>query len=152
MANLSAPHFTDDIAARQYLENLRWPFGADCPYCGSLGRAIASKTPGKYRCAETDCRKHFSVTVGTVFERSQIPLHKWLLAAYLLCSSEKRMSSYQLHHSLDVPHRSAWSIAHRLREAMRSGTFAAIGGAAGNQDRNDFAGNGHRPGQNQLWS
>jgi transposase-like protein len=129
MSKLSAPHFTDETAAREYLERLRWPFGAVCPHCGSVGKAYATKRPGKWRCAEKECRKDFSVTVGTVFERSHIPLHKWLLAAYLLCSSKKGMSSHQLHRTLDITYKSAWFMTHRIREAMRTGTFSPIGGS-----------------------
>jgi transposase-like protein len=86
---------------------------------------------GKYRCAEKDCSKYFSVTVGTVFERSYIPLHKWLLAAYLLCSFEKRMSSYRSHDSLDITHRSACSlhtVSARQCAAARSEPSAASPG------------------------
>jgi transposase-like protein len=129
MSKLSAPHFTDETAAREYLERLRWPFGAVCPHCGSIGKAYATKRPGKYRCAEKECRKDFSVTVATVFERSHIPLHKWLLAAYLLCSSKKGMSSHQLHRTLDITYKSAWFMSHRIREAFRTGTFSPIGGS-----------------------
>jgi transposase-like protein len=129
MPKLSAPHFTDETAAREYLERLRWPFGAVCPHCSSVGKAYATKRPGKYRCAEKECRKDFSVTVGTVFERSHIPLHKWLLAAYLLCSSKKGMSSHQLHRTLDITYKSAWFMTHRIREAMCTGTFSPIGGS-----------------------
>jgi hypothetical protein len=89
------------------LEALRWPAGPVCPHCGTTNKAYATKRPGKYRCAMTGCRKDFTVKVGTVFEASHIPLHKWLLAAYLLCFSKKGMSSHQL---------------------MRTGTFAPLGG------------------------
>ena len=110
------------------MEKLRWPMGAVCPHCGSVGKAYATKRPGKYRCAEKECRKDFTVKVGTVFEDSKIPLHKWLLAAYLLCSSKKGMSSHQLHRTLEITYKSAWFMTHRIREAMRTGTFAPIGG------------------------
>jgi transposase-like protein len=129
MSKLDAPHFTNDEAAREYLERLRWPFGAVCPHCDSVGKAYTTKRPGKYRCAEKECRKDFTVKVGTVFEDSKIPLHKWLLAAYLLCSSKKGMSSHQLHRTLEITYKSAWFMSHRIREAMRTGAFAPIGGS-----------------------
>ena len=125
MSKLSAPHFTNEDAARDYLEALRWPAGPVCPHCGTMNKAYATKRPGKYRCASAGCRKDFSVKVGTVFESSHIPLHKWLLAAYLLCSSKKGMSSHQLMRTLEVTYKTAWFMTHRIREAMRSGTFAA---------------------------
>lgn len=129
MSKLSAPHFVDEDAAREYLEKLRWPHGAVCPHCGSVGKAYATKRPGKYRCAEKECRKDFTVKVGTVFEDSKIPLHKWLMAAYLLCSSKKGMSSHQLHRTLEITYKSAWFMTHRIREAMKTGMFSPIGGA-----------------------
>ncbi len=129
MSKLSAPHFHDEDAARAYLEALRWPSGAVCAHCGEVGKAYSTKRPGKYRCASKECRKDFTVKVGTVFEASHIPLHKWLLAAYLLCSSKKGISSHQLMRTLDVTYKTAWFLTHRIREAMRTGTFAPIGGA-----------------------
>jgi len=93
-----------------------------------VDKAYATKRPGKYRCAEKLCRKDFTVKVGTVFEDSKIPLHKWLLAAYLLCSSKKGMSSHQLHRTLEITYKSAWFMTHRIREAMRTGAFSPIGG------------------------
>ncbi len=129
MSKLSAPHFTDEDAARKYLEAIRWPSGPVCPHCGTVKKPYTTKREGKYRCAEKECRKDYTVKVGTVFESSHIPLHKWLLAAYLLCSSKKGMSSHQLHRTLEVTYKTAWFLAHRLREAFRTGTFSPIGGA-----------------------
>lgn len=129
MSKLSAPHFTDEEAARVYLEALRWPSGAVCPHCGTVSKAYATKRPGKYRCAARECCKDFTVKVGTVFEASHIPLHKWLLAAYLLCLSKKGMSSHQLHRTLDVTYKTAWFMTHRIREATRTGSFAPMGGS-----------------------
>ncbi len=129
MSKLSAPHFTDEEAARLYLEALRWPTGPVCPHCGTMDKAYATKRLGKYRCATRECRKDFTVKVGTVFEASHIPLHKWLLAAYLLCSSKKGMSSHQLHRTLDVTYKTSWFMTHRIREAMRTGTFGPTGGS-----------------------
>ncbi len=128
MSNLNSPHFQNEEAAREYLEKLRWPSGAVCPHCGVIGTAYTTKR-GKYRCAEKECRKDFSVTIGTVYERSHIPLHKWLLATYLLCSSKKGISSHQLHRTLGVTYKSAWFMTHRIREAMAPhGELPPLGG------------------------
>lgn len=125
MSNLSAPHFHDEDAAREYLEGIRWPDGPVCPHCGGMEKAykLEGKTtrPGLYKCA--DCRKPFTVTVGTLFERSHIPLHKWLQAAYLLCSSKKGISTHQLHRTLGITYKSAWFMSHRIREAMADPVF-----------------------------
>ena len=129
MSKLSAPHFHDEEAARVYLEALRWPSGPVCAHCGTVNKAYATKRPGKYRCATKECRKEFTVKVGRVFEASHIPLHKWLLAAYLLCSSKKGMSSHQLMRTLEVTYKTAWFMTHRIREAMRTGAFSPLGGS-----------------------
>lgn len=129
-AALNAPHFHDDAKARQYLESIRWPKGPVCPHCGVIGDHYRlegeAHRPGLLKCK--DCRKQFSVTVGTVFERSKIPLSKWLMAAYLLCSSKKGMSSHQLHRTLGVTYKTAWFLAHRIREAMKDTTTDKLGG------------------------
>ena len=128
-SNLSAPHFHDPDKARAYLEAQVWPNGPVCPHCGSLERN--SKLEGKshraglYFCG--DCREQFTVTVGTVFERSKIPLNKWLMAAYLLCSSKKGMSSHQLHRTLGITYKSAWFMTHRIRAAMASNPNGLMG-------------------------
>ena len=129
MTTLNAPHFHDEEAARAYLEALRWPHGPVCPHCGTVDKAYATKRPGKYRCGSKECRKDFTVKVGTVFESSHIPLHKWLLAAYLLCSSKKGISSHQLMRALGITYKSAWFMTHRIREAMRTGSFSPVGGS-----------------------
>jgi transposase-like protein len=122
MADIQAPRFTDAEEARKYLESIRWPHGPVCPHCGSTDSAYATKRPGLYRCGSKECRKDFTVTVGTVYERSHIPLNKWLLATYLLCSSKKGISAHQLHRMLDVTYKSAWFMTHRIREAMKPGS------------------------------
>jgi transposase-like protein len=113
--------FQDETAAREYLEAQRWPNGAFCPHCGAVEniRKMEGKShrPGLYQC--NGCREHFTVTVGTLYERSHIPLHKWLLATYLLCSSKKGMSANQLHRMLGITYKSAWFMCHRIREAMK---------------------------------
>jgi transposase-like protein len=116
-----APHFQSPENAREWLENLRWPEGPICSHCGTIGHAYKTKKPGWYRCAEKECRKDFSVTTGTVMERSHIPLNKWLMAFYLLNASKKGMSAHQLHRALKLDYKSAWFMCHRIREAMRSG-------------------------------
>lgn len=112
--------YTDETTARKHLEGLLWPDGPVCPHCGVLEAATKlngkSTRAGVYKCRE--CEKPFSVTVGTVFERSHIPLHKWLYAAHLLASSKKGISSHQMHRMLGITYKSAWFMMHRLREAM----------------------------------
>lgn len=123
--NLDNPIFTDETRAREHLESQRWADGVYCPHCGNSDKDRLLKMEGDahraglYNCRE--CRKQFSVTVGTVFERSKIALHKWLLATYLLSSSKKGMSAHQLHRMLGVTYKTAWFMAHRIREAMAPG-------------------------------
>ncbi len=121
---LAKEHFYDTDKAREYLEQMRWTNGVVCPHCGSLEiyhlePKVNSKSPvrsGVYKCKA--CRKQFTVTVGTIFEDSHIPLNKWLMAIQLLCSSKKGMSAHQLHRMLGVTYKSAWFMAHRIRYAM----------------------------------
>ena len=116
--------FQDALAAADYLESIRWPSGPVCPHCGEAERKhyrLKSQTRKLWKCAA--CRKQFTVTVGTIFESSHIPLNKWLLAFYLLCSSKKGMSSHQLHRMLGVTYKSAWFMTHRIREAMKQPPF-----------------------------
>ena len=116
--------FTDPLAAADYLESIRWPNGAVCPHCGDDTRdhyRLPNKTRRLWKCAA--CRKQFTVTVGTIFERSHVPLNKWLLAFYLLCSSKKGMSAHQLHRMLGVTYKTAWFMAHRIRYAMTQPPF-----------------------------
>lgn len=129
MSNINAPQFQNAEAARKWLEAFRWPDGTVCPHCGTVDNSYATKN-GKYRCASKECRKDFSVTVGTIYEGSHIPLHKWLLASYLLCSSKKGMSSHQLHRTLGITYKSAWFMTHRIREAMAPhGKLPPLGGS-----------------------
>lgn len=120
MENIYQPHFQNEEAAREKLESIRWPDGPECPHCGLIN---ATKLEGKahrkgvYQCNK--CREQFTVTVGTVFERSKVPLHKWLLANHLMCASKKGVSAHQLHRMLGVTYKTAWFMAHRLREAMK---------------------------------
>lgn len=130
MHAFTAPHFTDDNKAREYLEKLRWPNGPVCPHCGFTegAYALAGKAhrPGLLKCIA--CREQFSVTVGTVFESSKIGLAKWMLAVHLLCSSKKGISSHQIHRTLGVTYKTAWFMTHRIREAMRDTTTDQLGG------------------------
>jgi transposase-like protein len=129
-ADLTAPQFTDETAAREHLEALRWPDGVFCPHCGSFEGITKmqgkSHRPGLFLCG--GCRGNFSVTVGTVYERSHIPLHKWLLATHLLASSKKGISAHQLHRMLGITYKSAWFMCHRIREAMDDKTPTPMGG------------------------
>src|SRR4051794_2722501 len=122
--------FHDEEAARLFVEAHLWPNGPMCPFAGSGERITelkgTSTKPGTRKCRA--CRKLFGVTKGTVFESSHIPLHKWLVALYLLCSSKKGISSHQLHRTLGVTLKTAWFMGHRLREAMRDGSLAPLGG------------------------
>ncbi len=133
MANshLNAPHFQDADKAREYLEAQVWPNGPVCPHCGVVGKHWLLKgkstRPGLFKC--TDCREPFTVTVGTVFERSKVPLNKWLLAVYLLCSSKKGMSSKQIERMLGVTYRTAWFMTHRIRKAMETRSMEPMGGS-----------------------
>jgi transposase-like protein len=134
MFDLTNEIYTDSGKAREHLEAIQWPDGAICPHCGNSDRTRITKLegkstrPGVYKCKE--CRKPFSVTVGTVFERSKIPLNKWVLAAHLYAASKKGMSAHQLHRMLGVTYKTAWFMAHRIREAMKedNNTSGPIGG------------------------
>jgi transposase-like protein len=121
--------FQDADKARAWLEALLWSNGRVCGYCGTVDEStqIANRT-GYYQC--NACRKQFTVMVGTVFERSHIPLNKWLMAAFLLCASKKGMSAHQMHRMLGITYKSAWFMCHRLREAMApaNGKASPLGG------------------------
>ncbi len=119
--DLTNPIFSDTDAARKHFEAIRWPNGAHCPFCGQSGtvKALGGKSmgPGWYHCK--DCRKKFTAAVGTIYERSHIPMTKWLLATHLMCASKKGISAHQLHRMLGLPYKTAWFMAHRIREGMR---------------------------------
>jgi transposase-like protein len=132
MSNLQNPIFTDETKAREWLEARVWPNGPVCPHCGNAdqdkitGLKGKAHRPGLYQCAE--CREQFTVTVKTVFERSKIPLSKWLAALFLLTASKKGVSAHQIHRSLGISYKSSWFMMHRLREALRIGGLAPLGG------------------------
>ena len=134
-ADLTARIFTDEDAAREHFESLRWPNGRDCPHCGVIGQSTLMQgrttRPGLYKC--NACRKPFTATMGTVYEKSHIPLHKWLLATHLMCASKKGMSAHQLWRMLGFgSYRTAWFMAHRIRTAMGDTGFEPpMGGDGG---------------------
>ncbi len=128
--DLSNPIFTDPEVARKHFEAIRWPDGPYCPYCGGFDRVAAlggtSMGPGWYHCK--DCRRKFTAAVGTIYERSHIPLTKWFLATHLMCASKKGMSANQLGRMLGLPYKTAWFMAHRIREGMRELNPTPMGG------------------------
>lgn len=130
MCDLTNPIFNDEEAARKHLEILRWPNGPLCPHCGESEkiRLLKGKShrPGLHQC--NACRQHFTVTVGTLFEDSHIKLHKWLLAFHLMAASKKGISAHQLHRMLGITYKSAWFMAHRIREAMKADWNTVLGG------------------------
>jgi len=120
-----AKNFSTEESAIRYLESQLWPDGPVCPHCGEIGNAFEMRSkngtknkmrPGLWKCS--GCRKTFRVTVGTIFEDSHIPLHKWMMAIHLMCASKKGISAHQLHRMLGIGYRAAWFMAHRIRYAM----------------------------------
>lgn len=132
MCDLTNPIYNDEDAARKHLETVRWGGSRYCPHCGATEGTVPivgkkqSHRPGLYYCNE--CKKQFSVTVGTVFERSHVPLHKWVLAYHLMASSKKGISAHQLHRMLGVTYKTAWFMAHRIRESMTDDDNPPMGG------------------------
>ena len=130
MCDLTNPAFTDEDKAREFLEASRWPDGPVCPFCGQLETVAKlggkSMGPGWYYCS--DCQDKFTVRVGTIYERSHIPLHKWLLATHLVFASKKGMSALQLSRMLGITYKSSWFMCHRIREALTPATPGPIGG------------------------
>ncbi|UVK37694.1 IS1595 family transposase [Mesorhizobium sp. AR10] len=130
MSVLSDRHFHDEAAAYKFVEARIWPNGPTCPHCGGVERI--SKMEGKstrigtYKCYQ--CRKPFTVKIGTIFEASHVKLNHWLQAIFLIASSKKGISSNQLHRTLGVTLKTAWFISHRIREAMRDGKLGPLGG------------------------
>ena len=141
MSVLYRPYFYDEAAAFEHVEGILWPEGPVCPKCGSVDKHYklvgvrtkpSKKNPegierhGLYKCAA--CRSQFTVRMGTIFEESHLPLTKWLQAIHLMCSSKKGISAHQLHRVLECTYKTAWFLAHRIREAMRSDDFSPLGG------------------------
>jgi transposase-like protein len=133
MSALSAPHFHNEAAAYKYVEARIWANGVICPHCGGMDRIGelkgSSTRIGVRKCY--DCRKPFTVKIGTIFEASHVPLRLWLQAIYLIASSKKGFSANQLHRTLGVTLKTAWFMAHRIREAMRSGALDPFGSEGG---------------------
>lgn len=144
MSILAKKYFRDEAAAFRHLEKLLWNNGVVCPHCGTVDKAgrlegvrskPSKKNPqgalrhGLWKCYSKECRKQFTVRVKTVFEDSHLPLHVMLQGVHLLCSSKKGFSAHQLSRILEVDYKSAWFLAHRIREAMRDGVLAPMGGA-----------------------
>jgi len=136
MSVLSRPEFHSEEAAFAHLEKIVWAGMPVCPHCGGVDRITKVKANvekrirvGLWRCG--DCKKQFTVKVGTVFEHMRLPLHKALQAVYLMTSSKKGISAHQLHRILEITYKSAWFLAHRIREAMRDGELSVFGGNGG---------------------
>jgi transposase-like protein len=134
MSVLSKPYFHNEAKAFEYLESVLWADGIVCPHCGVIGGRVyklegKSTRTGLKKCGE--CRQQFTVKVGTVFEHGRMPLHKMLQATYLMTCSKKGVSAHQLHRTLEITYKSAWFLAHRIREAMRTGDLAPFGGEGG---------------------
>lgn len=144
MSVLSKPYFHDEAAAFAFVEGIIWGAEPVCPHCGVVGRAyvlknVRSKPSKKHpegvvrnglkKCGA--CRQQFTVRKGTIFEESHLEMHKWLQAIYLMCSSKKGVSALQLQRTLEVQYKTAWFLAHRIREAMRSGDLAPFGADGG---------------------
>src|SRR3954465_6842333 len=134
---LKNPIFQDETSAREWLEARVRAQGKSSPPCGTVDQDKISKLegkahrPGVYQCNETECREQFTVTVGTVFESSKIPLSKWLAARFLMTASKKGISAHQVHRMLGISYKSTWFLMHRLREAMRVGGLVPPMGDAG---------------------
>jgi transposase-like protein len=137
MSVISRKYFHDEKAAFDHLEAVLWPDGPICPHCGTVGRAgkldgVRGKNGkvrlGLWKCYEKECRKQFTVRIGTVFECAHVPLPKMLQAVYLMCSSKKGISAHQMHRSLEVSYKTAWFLEHRIREAMRPDIYPPMGG------------------------
>ncbi|MBK80456.1 MAG: IS1595 family transposase [Gammaproteobacteria bacterium] len=144
MSILSRPEFHDEQAAYDYVEARLWPNGPTCPRCGEHERVTKmqgkSTRMGTYKCRA--CRKPFTVKVSTIFESSHVPMHLWLQAIYLMCSSKKGISSNQLHRTLGVTLKTAWFMSHRIREAMRGGKLRPFGTGGGSVEVDEtFFGN-----------
>ena len=132
-SNLSAPHFHDEEKSYEHVEARLWPNGPVCPHCGGVEKVgkLKGKTtrPGLWKCYQ--CRKPFTVKIGTIFEDSKVPMRLWLQAMYLIAGSKKGISSNQLHRILGVTLKTAWFMSHRIREAMRDNGLSPFGGEGG---------------------
>lgn len=130
MSDFSNPIFHDEAKAREWLEARIWPEGPVCPHCGTIDQATQLRgekhRPGLYQC--NSCREQFTVTVGTLYERSKIPLHKWLAATHLMMASKKGMSALEVGRLLGFSKKTAWFVCHRIRESLREPKGGPVGG------------------------
>lgn len=151
MSVLSRPYFHNEQAAFDFVEAIIWPRGPICPHCGGFDRITAIKPNpekrvrfGLKKCGQ--CKGQFTVRVGTIFEESKLPMTKWLQAIFLMTASKKGVSAHQLHRTLEVTYKTAWFLAHRIREAMRSGELAVPFGQGGGGVEVDETFIGREPG------
>ena len=154
-AILNQPQFQDADKAREYLENLRWANGVVCPHCGVIGAHYKlqgkATRPGVYKCFA--CADQFTVTVGTVFERSKIALNVWLQAVHLMCASKKGISAKQLERMLGVTYKTAWFMSHRIREAMTTTPDGLLGSGGGTVEADEtYWGNNKRSKIGKLYA
>jgi transposase-like protein len=130
MSNLSNPIFHDETKAREWLEARVWPNGPVCPHCGVVDQATLMKgkshRPGLYQC--NACREPFTVTVGTLYERSKVPLHQWLAVTHLMMASKKGMSALQISRMIGLSYKTTWFLCHRIRESLQDPSLPPIGG------------------------
>lgn len=130
MSNLANPIFHDEAKARAWLEARVWPEGPVCPKCGVIGEATLMKgkshRPGLYQC--NACREPFTVTVGTLYERSKVPLHKWLAVTHLMMASKKGMSALQISRMIGLSYKTTWFLCHRIRESLKPMPGSTLGG------------------------
>lgn len=136
MSVLSRPYFHNEQAAFDFVESIIWARGPVCPHCGGFDKITVIKPNpekrvrfGLKKCGQ--CKGQFTVRMGTIFEESKLPLTKWLQAIFLMTASKKGVSAHQLHRTLEVTYKTAWFLAHRIREAMRSGDLAPFGHGGG---------------------
>ena len=151
MSVLSRPYFHDENEAFRFVEGIIWPNGPVCPHCGGVDRISAIKPNpekrvryGLKKCGQ--CRGQFTVRMGTIFEESKLPLAKWLQAIFLMTASKKGVSAHQLHRTLEITYKTAWFLAHRIREAMRSGELDVPFGSGGGSVEVDETFIGFEPG------
>jgi len=151
MTSLNDPIFSDETKAREHFEQIRWPNGPICSHCGTVNEATLiqgkSHRPGLYQC--NACRQPFTVTTGTVMESSKIAITKWALAFHLMAASKKGVSAHQLHRMLGITYKSAWFMAHRVREAMGGDDGSPMGEGGGTVEADETY-IGRKPGRKKM--
>ena len=156
MSVLSKTYFHDEQAAFTFVEGIIWANGPVCPHCGGVERITAIKPNpekrvrfGLKKCGQ--CKGQFTVRMGTIFEESKLPMTKWLQAIFLMCSSKKGVSAHQLGRTLEVTYKTAWFLAHRIREAMRTGELAPFGSQGGAVEADEtYIGRKKNPGHHRA--